>query len=265
MSVEDVIEANARVLSPALEAALVEAGGKFSLDSRTLKQLADAGVSPSVIDVMVAQAYPDRFRIERPPTYQSGYPVTTEHHIWRLSDDHRIDPYIRLRCTTRATTATTIRRSRIRTTGTQATIHTVIATAIGSNYNTYYFGYPGGSYYIPGNRGARPIPPPGSPDSPGGSGVVVNGRGYTRVRPAGSGEGGDSTTPTPRTPTTGTRSRAAATGSAASSGTASSSSSGTAPSAGDSSGSSSEPAASDSGRRTAQPLGSGKGFASATP
>ena len=69
MNVEDVIEASTKVLSPALEAALVESGGRFTLNSRTLNQLADAGVSPNVIDVMVAQAYPDHFQIERPNTY----------------------------------------------------------------------------------------------------------------------------------------------------------------------------------------------------
>ena len=62
MNVEDVIEASTKVLSPALEAALVESGGRFTLNSRTLTQLADAGVSPNVIDVMVAQALSGAFR-----------------------------------------------------------------------------------------------------------------------------------------------------------------------------------------------------------
>ncbi len=64
LNVEDIIEANAKVQSPAVEAVLLEVGGRFTLNSRVLRQLADAKVSPNVIDLMVAQAYPDRFDID---------------------------------------------------------------------------------------------------------------------------------------------------------------------------------------------------------
>ena len=61
MSIEDVIEASPKVPAPALSAAIAASGTSFSLDSATLTRLADSGVSPDVIDVMVAQAYPDQF------------------------------------------------------------------------------------------------------------------------------------------------------------------------------------------------------------
>lgn len=65
MTLEDVIEANKKVSSAALEAAIDETGARFNLNSRALKQLADAGVSPNVIDLMVAQSFPSQFRVER--------------------------------------------------------------------------------------------------------------------------------------------------------------------------------------------------------
>ena len=60
--------------SEALEAALDEANARFALNSRVLTQLADNGVSPNVIDLMVAQAYPEKFEVER-----SGYPSTSNY------------------------------------------------------------------------------------------------------------------------------------------------------------------------------------------
>ena len=65
LTIEDVIEASAKVQSEALEAALDEVNARFALNSRVLKQLADNGVSPNVIDLLVAQAYPDKFEVER--------------------------------------------------------------------------------------------------------------------------------------------------------------------------------------------------------
>ena len=66
LSQEDVTEASAKVSSLAVEAAIVESESRFVLNSRALLQLADAGVSPNVIDLMVAQSFPSHFRVERP-------------------------------------------------------------------------------------------------------------------------------------------------------------------------------------------------------
>jgi hypothetical protein len=256
MSVEDVIEANAKVLGPALEAALVEAGGRFSLNSRTLKQLADAGVSPSVIDVMVAQAFPDRFEIERPSTYPSapvvygasgGAGMAT--NSWGGAyGSPMYDPFY----------SSYYYYSPFAYPYYWGAGYYPYRYSYGyRNYynNNYYYGYPRGSVYGPyspgGDEGGSARP--GSPDSPGGDGIVVNGRGYTRVRPAGSGQtGGESAQPTSRTTTSGSGARAGRSRGSSSSGTESSggSSSSSSDSSGGSSGSSSS---GDSGGRTAQP------------
>jgi hypothetical protein len=58
LSVEDITEASAKLSSQAVEAAIVETESRFNLNSRVLRRLADAGVSPNVIDLMVAQSFP---------------------------------------------------------------------------------------------------------------------------------------------------------------------------------------------------------------
>jgi hypothetical protein len=128
-------------------------------------------------------------------------------------------------------------------------------------YNYNYYGLGGGGYYggsVGGGGRPRGNAQPGDPDSRGGDGVVVNGRGYTRVRPAGSSNtsgGGESATPTSRSSgsTRGVRS----VGSSDSSSSSSSSSSSGSSSSGSSSGgySSGGGGGSDSGGggRTAQP------------
>jgi len=64
--------AGVKVSSQAVEAAIVESESRFNLNSRALLQLADAGVSRNVIDLMVAQSFPSHFRVERP----LGAPLT---------------------------------------------------------------------------------------------------------------------------------------------------------------------------------------------
>ncbi len=61
----DLAEASDKIDSAAVEAALMESGSTFDLNSKTLVQLADAGISPDTIDLMLALAYPERFEISR--------------------------------------------------------------------------------------------------------------------------------------------------------------------------------------------------------
>jgi hypothetical protein len=68
LTLEDVSEASKKAASQAVEAAIVETEARFALDGRGLKELADAGVSPNVIDLMVAQSFPSHFSVERPVT-----------------------------------------------------------------------------------------------------------------------------------------------------------------------------------------------------
>jgi hypothetical protein len=261
LTIEDVIEASSKVQSEALEAALDEVNARFALNSRVLRQLADNGVSPNVIDLLVAQAYPDKFEVERTgypsasstnyggtsmgsstvymgstmypspmydPFYNSYYYYSpfAYPYYWGPSYSYRYgSPFYRNYY----------------------------------NYNNYY-GFGGGGYYgggsLPSGGGNAQ---PGSPDSRGGDGVVVNGRGYTRVRPAGSTNStgtGESATPSSRTPgsTRGVRSAGSTDSSSSSSPSSSSSSSSGSSSSGASSGGYSSGGGGDGGGgRTAQP------------
>jgi hypothetical protein len=63
VSLQDVINASRAVDPGVVEAWLIERGQKFSVDSKQLVQLADAGVPSRVIDAMVALSYPKVFAI----------------------------------------------------------------------------------------------------------------------------------------------------------------------------------------------------------
>ena len=65
LTVADVIEATAATAPRVVEALLVETEPGLDLDSDALVALDDAGVDATVIDLMVAIAYPERFRVER--------------------------------------------------------------------------------------------------------------------------------------------------------------------------------------------------------
>ena len=61
----DIKEASAKISPRAIEAALVETNAGFDLTGRDLIGLDDAGVAGSVVDILVALSYPDRFVVER--------------------------------------------------------------------------------------------------------------------------------------------------------------------------------------------------------
>lgn len=64
-SVDDVIEASAKIPAEAVQAALSELKHGFELNKKTLVALADADVHEGVIDLMVALTYPKRFVVQR--------------------------------------------------------------------------------------------------------------------------------------------------------------------------------------------------------
>jgi uncharacterized membrane protein YgcG len=72
MTLEDVVEASSRVAPEIVEAALLERGSRFPLDSESLLRLSDASVPSSVIDLMVALSFPERFVVERGPDGGGG-------------------------------------------------------------------------------------------------------------------------------------------------------------------------------------------------
>jgi len=62
---DDVLEVARNVDGPVAEAWLNEVEQRFVVDARELVRLADAGMSPSMIDLMVALSYPQRFAVKR--------------------------------------------------------------------------------------------------------------------------------------------------------------------------------------------------------
>jgi hypothetical protein len=160
-SIDDVKEAAAKVAPEALEAALSEADSRFALNSQALIALDDANVPDSVIDLMVALSYPEKFQVERrsEPRFASSYSVdpftTGEFGFWGLGYPYYSAYYDYL------------------------------------GYSRYYaspFGwvYPGGyfgAYMAPYYYGIRPgdggTTTPGSTEDA----SVIDGVGYTRIRP----------------------------------------------------------------------------------
>ena len=61
IAIDDVIEAMGRVSAETVQLWVVERGEPFALDASRLIEMADAGVPPSVIDVVVAVSYPEKF------------------------------------------------------------------------------------------------------------------------------------------------------------------------------------------------------------
>jgi hypothetical protein len=64
-TLEDVKETSARLSPRVVEAALVETNASFDLNSKALIDLDEAGVSDTVIDLMVALSFPTRFIVDR--------------------------------------------------------------------------------------------------------------------------------------------------------------------------------------------------------
>ena len=163
-TVQDVLEAHDQVSAQAVEAALVEIGAGFDLDRDTLVMLADAEVDAHLIDVMVALSYPDEFTIDRWAGPQSTSSLGPGPRIVFYGYDpcyyrpYGFSPY-----------------------------YPCYYSPFGYAGWGYYYGYPSSYGYSgrPFYRGGRSIGRPGG----GGSGHVVNGRGYTRVRPKGSSAG----------------------------------------------------------------------------
>ena len=262
LSIEDIIEASAKVQSEALEAALDEANSQLALNSRVLKQLADNGVSPNVIDLLVAQAYPDKFEVER-----TGYPSASSRSYGTSYGSSMGSSTIYMGSTMYPSPMYDPFYNSYYYYSPFAYPYywgPSYSYRYGSpfyrnyyNYNNYYGFGGGGSYGVPSRPSRGGVAQPGSPDSPGGDGVATS-RGYTRVRPAGSSNtntSGDGATPASRTggSTRGVRS-AGSSDSGPSSSPSSSSSSGSS-SSGASSGGNSSSGGGDSGGggRTAQP------------
>jgi len=221
LSLDDVKEASGKVSAHALEAALVESHASFPLNSQRLVDLADAHVPDRVLDLIVALSYPKRFvvetaRVDRAPAmivddpflFGFGYPIWADGFYSPLYGYY--SPYY----------------------------YSPFAYAYARGYNPFYLNGGYGYVVIDSGGGGGAV---GRPDRPSGSGRVVDGLGYTRVRPRES------------EPSTASRQSGAPTAAGDSGSSSSSSSSGSSGSSSVSSqGFSSGGSSSDTGR-TAQP------------
>jgi hypothetical protein len=165
LTLDDVKEASAKVSPRALEAALVETRASFNLSSKRLLELQAAGVSASVVDLMVALSYPDRFVVERTAPidrayapimddpfmlgWAFGFPVWSDVYGFYSPLYGAFSPYY----------------------------YSPFAYPYYRGYNPYYYG---GGYYVDTGGGGGSVT---VPDRPSGQGRVVDGQGYTRVRP----------------------------------------------------------------------------------
>ncbi|HSH74190.1 MAG TPA: hypothetical protein VLA09_00685 [Longimicrobiales bacterium] len=162
IELEDVEEAAALIDARAVEVWVATNETEFELSGSELVRLADAGLPETVIDVMVAVSYPDRFVVspegaaaaERTldGVYDAGYRRGFRSYLW--------DPYYR---------------------------------PIGLGYYRYapfgYYGYGFGGEYYGGYYGYRPATIVVQPAPSGQRGRMVPGRGYTRGSSA-AGSGG---------------------------------------------------------------------------
>lgn len=168
LSLDDVKEASAKVSARTLEAALVETRSTFRLTGSELIALQAAGVPGSVTDLMVALSYPDRFVVERDPRgadfappllmddpylagWAFGYPMWSDAFGFFSPLYGPYSPYF----------------------------YSPFAYSYLGGYWPWFAG--GGTGIIIGDGG-------GGAPRPGGSGRVVNGLGYTRVRPRDAGD-----------------------------------------------------------------------------
>jgi hypothetical protein len=223
MQIADVIEASRAVAPGALEAALIESRARFALSGRSLVALADAGVPGSVTDLMVATSYPRAFTVERTMRDDrlasfDAFPYAGD-WAYGLPSAWGGDPYY---------------------------FSPYYFSPFGFSYlGLYPQAFGSGVSFANGDDG-------GTPARNTEAGRVIDGRGYTRVRPrdaarGGGDEGGSASTSasTPRQGAVTSRGYTADSGSSGSSGGSSSSGSGST--------SGSAPASSGGSGRTAVP------------
>lgn len=172
-NVEDVIEASAKAPAEAVQAAVAEAKGRFNLNKKSLIALADAGVAEPVIDLMIGIAFPERFVVERRSSYGSSAPVGVS------VGGGYYDPFM-------APLMFGGMYADCYGSGYGYGYRSYYSTC-GSMYSSYYSPfYPGSNYYgnygnyYPGYIG---VDPGTGGTTERGDGRVVNGRGYTQVRP----------------------------------------------------------------------------------
>jgi hypothetical protein len=170
-TVDDVIEANSKIPSDAVQAAISEAGAGFRLDKRALLAMEKAEVPGNVIDLMIALSYPKKFVVERAVAAPSddsfgGAPIGW----W----DPFLSPMIPFAMMGSDCFSSYYAYGPSYGCG---RFYSAYGWGYGSPFYPYYpYAYPG---WVTVDNGSSTVAPPteGSPD-----GRVVNGRGYTQIR-----------------------------------------------------------------------------------
>jgi len=96
ITADDVIEANAIVSHHAVEVWLAESKAQVPVNRRMLLALHDANVPPSLIDLMVARAYPKRFEVKRSGSGGGSFGSFgsfSDDALWASPYDLMFDPY----------------------------------------------------------------------------------------------------------------------------------------------------------------------------
>ena len=169
-NVDDVIEASARLPADAVQAAISEDRGPYELNKKNLVAMNNANVPETVIDLMIALTYPQRFVVQRAGGSSYAPSGISMGGGW-------FDPFMSpLSYSSMNDCYGMGYRSYYSTCGS-------LYSPYGYNGYGYNYGYGGSSGYYPPSGGWVVIDP--SPATPTASteGRVVNGRGYTQVRP----------------------------------------------------------------------------------
>jgi hypothetical protein len=162
LGIDDIKEASGKVSATALEAAIVETDAVIPLSSKMLVDLDKTGVEDRVIDVMIAMAYPERFVVEPSSRTDRGW----------LPTQFLSDPF-----------AAGFYGSSI-----WSSAYGLYDYRNPFNYSPFAYSYYGrydprfngsGTFGVDGGGGTGSA----APIQPSGAGRVVDGQGYTRVRP----------------------------------------------------------------------------------
>jgi hypothetical protein len=155
LSIADIKEVSAKLAPEVVQAAVIELGANgYDLNAKRLIELDDAGVPDAVIDLIVAMSFPKKFVVERavPSSGPGGF--SDFGGMW--------GPFAYW----------------------SYYAHPLYYSSYYSPFGYSYWGYYDPYYYRP--PGVVIIPPGGGGSGipePSGAGRVVDGQGYTRIRP----------------------------------------------------------------------------------
>jgi hypothetical protein len=153
-TLDEVKDAAKHVAPEVLQGALVEVGNKLPLNARRLVELEKAGVPGPVVDVMVALSFPEKFVIEKPTGSNYGY---SSYGGGGGGFGGTLDPWL--------------------------VASDLAWLSLYSPFGYQYYGYYDPRYGSGWGNWVVVAPPIVTPPTDDANGRVVNGLGYTRVRP----------------------------------------------------------------------------------